>query len=45
VVTTLDGKGQNLVRIAASKDGMGMVGVFDPSGRRRRGLLLTHHKQ
>ncbi len=40
-VTTFNGQGKDLIRLGVTTDGTGLVGVFDPSGRNRRGVLAT----
>lgn len=37
-VTTLNGKGQELVRIGVSTEGLGLVTAYDPTGRPFRWL-------
>ena len=39
MVITLNGKGQQLVKIGASTTGVGLVTALDPSGRRGPGQL------
>ena len=43
VLATFNGKGQELVELGATTDGEGFVLAFDPSGRRRRGVLAPRN--
>ena len=45
VITTLNSKGHRLVQLAATTDSTGVVEVFEPTGRKRRGLLSPRRQR